>query len=414
MIADGPRTRRAGGASRHNPVESWRLQTPSNENGATKDYPPWCEGDSAFPAIPFHPGGEVAVVDGVTVVIPTRDRWHRLRRTLALVLEQSHSGALEVIIVDDGGSDGTARNLEALGDRRIRVLRNACAGGVSAARNVGLAAATHPWVAFTDDDDLWSTRKLELQLAAVQARGGESWCAGASVTVLDDVSVTSRPQVPPAGPDIARLALADNPIPGGGSGVLASTALVRRVGGFDPALSLLADWDLWTRLALVAPFVPVHEILLAYVLHGGSMSLAADRAMAESATIWERYAGERARLDVTHYVGARPWIARNYARERRHVKAARLHAELAIETRRLRHVRAMAVLLCGPTVRALVPHRFKAGPPPPAAMAFGESLRSAIELAQRANGLDDGTWRVPDERRPDAGAAQVSTAEPPG
>jgi hypothetical protein len=39
-------------------------------------------------------------------------------------------------------------------------------------------------------------------------------------------------------------------------GVLVSTSLARRVGGFDPGLSLLADWDLWIRLALAAPFVP--------------------------------------------------------------------------------------------------------------------------------------------------------------
>ena len=332
------------------------------------------------------------MVDGISVVIPTRNRWDRLRASLAMVLTQSYQGPLEVIVVDDGGSDGTAEHLRGLGDPRIRVLRREHAGGVSTARNTGLAAAVHPWVAFADDDDIWAPTKLERQHAAVQAVGAECWCAGAAVTIFDDWAVLGRSQ-PPGPADVARRTLTDNPIPGGGSGVLVSAELARRVGGFDAELSLLADWDLWIRLAFAGPFVAVDELLLCYVMHDTSMSLDAGRALQESAVMRDRYAGHRSRLGIDHFGGGREWIAGNQARAGNRMSAIRTYSRLAVETRRRGLLRPIVRTLLGPALCARLPSGLRQPKTPSeTALSFVEDLRQELAEAQRATGLDDASW----------------------
>src|SRR4051794_9011163 len=103
----------------------------------------------------------------VSVVIPTRDRRHLLETTLAAALNQREVD-YEVIVVDDGSGDGTATELAAIGDPRLRVLRNGASQGVSAARNRAIAEARAPWIAFLDDDDVWSPELLRRQLETVR------------------------------------------------------------------------------------------------------------------------------------------------------------------------------------------------------------------------------------------------------
>jgi glycosyltransferase involved in cell wall biosynthesis len=105
----------------------------------------------------------------VSVVIPTYNRAYCIGRTINSVLAQTHR-RLEILVVDDGSSDGTAETLAGAygGEPRVRVLRQANQG-VSAARNHGLRAATGEFVALLDSDDLWLPWKLEAQLACLAA-----------------------------------------------------------------------------------------------------------------------------------------------------------------------------------------------------------------------------------------------------
>jgi Glycosyl transferase family 2 len=204
------------------------------------------------------------------VVIPTRDRWHRLARTLACVQRQQ-GVTLQIVVVDDGSADGTAQRARALGDSRIVVVRHERSLGLSGARNAGIRAAAGEWIAFLDDDDLWSETKLLSQLRAAR-RDEADWCyAGAAV--VDERGRLVGLAAPPDPIAVLRALRGANVIPAGASNVLVRAALLDRVGEFDERLSHFADWDLWLRLAAAARPAVVDEPLLAYVQHPGNMRL---------------------------------------------------------------------------------------------------------------------------------------------
>src|SRR3954470_18108452 len=103
--------------------------------------------------------------------MPTRDRW--VLATLAIECVLAQEGVeLELIVVDDGSAGEALRPVE---DPRVRVLRSERSQGVARARHRGLRAAAPPWVAFLDDDDLWSPEHLRLTLAAAAAEGAARW-----------------------------------------------------------------------------------------------------------------------------------------------------------------------------------------------------------------------------------------------
>ncbi len=106
--------------------------------------------------------------DLVSVVIPTFNRRHCLSRAIDSVLRQSHAN-VEVVVVDDGSSDGTAESIRRDYPDEVRV-RYLCQEnrGVSSARNHGLREARGAYLAFLDSDDIWKPWKLELQLASLR------------------------------------------------------------------------------------------------------------------------------------------------------------------------------------------------------------------------------------------------------
>lgn len=207
----------------------------------------------------------------VTVVIPTRNRWSILASTLQMALGQEDVEH-EVVVVDDASTDETPDRLRSVDDSRLRVVRNESNRGVAAARNAGIEAARGEWVAFMDDDDLWSPRKLRVQLDAL-ASSGALFCYAQSV-VLDEQSGTVTPDAGAPHPaSLPQLLRHGNVIPGGCSNVVVRTAAARAVGGFDERLSMLADWDLWLRLADQGSAVACPDVLVAYRKHARNMTV---------------------------------------------------------------------------------------------------------------------------------------------
>jgi len=254
----------------------------------------------------------------VTVVIPTLDRPDQLGVTLATVLAQRDVD-VRVVVVDDG-----SRVPVAIDHPSVTVVRHDSPRGVAASRNAGLVLATTPWVAFTDDDDLWAPGKLAAQLAAIAATPDARWSCVGVIQVDEDLSPIGRAQGPGSG-DIADTMLSRNAIPGGGSGVLASTALVRDAGGFDEAFGMCADYDLWIRLAIASPIAVANEPLLAYVVHPGAMSRRLEDVYEELDRLDDKHHAERERRRLASGGSIHMWIGDRNQRAGRRIAAARAY-----------------------------------------------------------------------------------------
>jgi glycosyltransferase involved in cell wall biosynthesis len=257
----------------------------------------------------------------VSVVIPTRDRSALLERTLAGALGQRHV-EVEVIVVDDGSTDGTAGLVEHLADPRLRVVRHELERGVACARNCGIAEARAAWVAFLDDDDLWAPTKLRAQLDAAEAVEASFVFCGA--VMVDECLRVLRMFVQPDPEGLAETLASVNAIPAGCSNVVARTDLVRRVGGFDERLFQLADWDLWYRLACAARAASTREVLVAYVMHPANMLLTHEPDVSlELDYFAEKVADHGDHDQVVDPVRFSRWLAGGHLRAGRKSRAAR-------------------------------------------------------------------------------------------
>lgn len=108
----------------------------------------------------------------VSVVIPTRHRPGSLMSAVESVWAQTHPVA-EVLVVIDGPDPATESMLNAVTDRRLRVIALPVPAGASEARNAGVRAASGDWIALLDDDDEWLPNKIERQFAMLPQVNGE-------------------------------------------------------------------------------------------------------------------------------------------------------------------------------------------------------------------------------------------------
>ncbi len=188
----------------------------------------------------------------VSVIIPTYNRAWIVRDAIDSVLGQSWAD-FELIVVDDGSTDKTARTLGAYGDR-LRVIRQE-RGGVSAARNRGIAASSGPLIALLDSDDLWLADKLAVQAEFFDKNPAALICQTEEIWIRNGLRVNpGKKHRKPSGMIFERsleLCLVSP------SAVMVRRDLFEMVGLFDETLPACEDYDLWLR---VGSRFPVHLI----------------------------------------------------------------------------------------------------------------------------------------------------------
>jgi glycosyltransferase involved in cell wall biosynthesis len=118
----------------------------------------------------------------ISVIVPTYNRADLIVETLESILQQSYKAA-EVIVVDDGSKDDTAKVVRKFGSavQYIRIDNS----GECKARNVGVAASKCSWIAFCDSDDLWRPNKLMLQAGLLEKVPGVEYSFTNFQTVVD-------------------------------------------------------------------------------------------------------------------------------------------------------------------------------------------------------------------------------------
>lgn len=195
----------------------------------------------------------------VSVVIPMFNRVATIRRAVDSALSQSFRD-IEVIVVDDASRDESVATVAAIDDPRLRLLRRESNGGASAARNAGVAASRGSLIAFLDSDDEWFPRKLEIQVAALEAAPAHAGvsCTGVEMHLLDHAVTRQQPLVDSS--DWARRLAMDCDL-SPGTTQLTRRAVFDAIGPLDETLPRFEDWDWLIRYTRTGTIVAVREPL---------------------------------------------------------------------------------------------------------------------------------------------------------
>ena len=215
----------------------------------------------------------------VSVVIPTHNRADYIQQALDSVFAQTYTD-YEIIVVDDGSTDGTAELLKALVERDAIRYEQQAQSGVSAARNRGIAMARGEYVAFLDSDDLWLPDKLSKQVALFEAMPelGFVHCHFAKFNDQTGAELGVRDTSRYRGQIYPEMLLQWDTL-------MATPCMLMRkdvldeVGGYDELMRWGEDLDLWRRIAQRYPVDLVDEVLVRVRVHAASASALKARAV---------------------------------------------------------------------------------------------------------------------------------------
>jgi glycosyltransferase involved in cell wall biosynthesis len=203
-----------------------------------------------------------------SVILPTRNRLDKLQRAIASV-EQQTLRSFELLVVDDGSTDGTGEFLERLQPEagpasapRLVIIRNREGKGAGMARNQALEQSRGEFIAFLDDDDIWLPEYLEQQLRRFRENPQAAACTAAHVE-FDVQGVEHEPDLLPLMQhDAPLLHLVTESFVHSMSVLAARRSAFEEIGLLDTSLAVCHDWDWCIRLvasgqSLLPPEGPV-------------------------------------------------------------------------------------------------------------------------------------------------------------
>jgi glycosyltransferase involved in cell wall biosynthesis len=205
----------------------------------------------------------------VSVVIPAYNSARTVGATITSVLAQTMTD-VEVLVVDDGSTDGTGEAARGIHDSRVRVLQQEN-GGVAAARNAGIHAASGEYVGLLDADDLWLPHKLERQLAVLRERPDVHAVHSGTAWVDDDLRILRVRCCQPSS-DVLLDTLMFRNMPHNMGTMLVERAMFTEMGMFDTSLTILEEWDMHIKCARHCNIYGIAEPLALYRVHPGNRS----------------------------------------------------------------------------------------------------------------------------------------------
>jgi len=194
----------------------------------------------------------------VSVIIPTYNRLPMVREAVDSVLAQDFED-FELIVVDDGSTDGTSEVIKQYGGR-VKLLQHSENRGVSTARNRGILQAKGKYLAFLDSDDLWVKGKLKIQVAFLDDNPQYPLC------YTDEIWIRRGKRVNPkrihakySGWIFEKCLPLCTISP---SSAVMRKILFSKVGLFDEALPVCEDYDFWLRVSARFPIFFINRKLI--------------------------------------------------------------------------------------------------------------------------------------------------------
>lgn len=217
----------------------------------------------------------------VSVIIPVYNKCDFIQETIDSVLRQEFD-RFEIIVVDDGSTDGSLDVIRSFNDPRISVFSQQNAG-VERARNFGLSLSTGALVVFLDADDLMSANRLNKQINRFDSNQ-DLMLLGTWANVIDHSGNVAGSICPPTSNDALQIAhLFRNQF-------VSSSVMIRRdaindVGGFDETRGkrFAEDYDLWNKISKKGLIANIPEKLTTYRRLKASRSQSKDSSLLESA-----------------------------------------------------------------------------------------------------------------------------------
>ena len=193
----------------------------------------------------------------ISVIIPTFNRRQTLDRAIDSILSQTYQ-PYEIIVVDDGSTDGTADWLSA-NYSSLQIIQQSNKG-VSSARNTGINSARGDWIALLDSDDEWLPDKLEIQVKLLQNNEELRFCHTNEIWIRNGVRINQMKKHQKYGGNIFKKCLDICRISPSSS--LFHTSVIKDVGLFDESLDVCEDYDLWLRITAKYPVLFLDQPLI--------------------------------------------------------------------------------------------------------------------------------------------------------
>lgn len=225
----------------------------------------------------------------LTVLLPTYDSVTHVERAVESVLGQTFDD-LELIVVDDGSTDGTREVVESFADERLRLLVREDRTGLPSALNRGIEAARGEYVARQDGDDYSAPERFERQVEYLDDHPSVAMIGTGARLLSETGTVVGRRRVL-ARPTFEDLLSRNHFVHGS---VMMRRDALGAVGGYDEFFDISEDYDLWLRLRARYPLRNIDEPLYALRIREGSVY----GSRLEASKLYARFAARRAGGDV--------------------------------------------------------------------------------------------------------------------
>jgi glycosyltransferase involved in cell wall biosynthesis len=224
----------------------------------------------------------------LSVVIPNFNTAEYIVAAVQSVLQQTFPH-LEVIVVDDGSSDDSLRQILSIKDERLTCIRQPNRG-LAGARNTGLLFARGLYVGFLDSDDIWFPKKAEQHLAVMENDPQLGLTFSHSAYLDQSGCLTGQFLISRCIRPVTRDLIRRNHV-GNGSTPILRLACLEVAGGFDETMQNCEEWELWVRVAARTNFgiQLIPEVLTGYRIRQGSLSVSYDHFIANGNLAVERF-----------------------------------------------------------------------------------------------------------------------------